>query len=42
LLPAIFALVQGRASRRSASLDPDDPASPLYDGGQAGPLLQTH
>jgi multidrug efflux pump subunit AcrB len=30
VLPAVFALVQSRASTRSASLDPDDPASPLY------------
>ncbi len=30
VLPAVFALVQGRASLRSASLDPADPASPLY------------
>jgi multidrug efflux pump subunit AcrB len=30
VLPTVFALVQGRASRESASLDPDDPASPHY------------
>jgi multidrug efflux pump subunit AcrB len=30
VLPSIFALVQGGASRESASLDPDDPASPHY------------
>jgi multidrug efflux pump subunit AcrB len=29
-LPTIFALVQGWAGRESASLDPDDPASPHY------------
>jgi multidrug efflux pump subunit AcrB len=27
VLPAVFAIVQGRASRRSRSLDPDDPLS---------------
>jgi multidrug efflux pump subunit AcrB len=31
VLPAVFALVQGRSSTRSASLDPDDPDSPHYD-----------
>jgi multidrug efflux pump subunit AcrB len=30
VLPTVFALVQGRASRESASLDPDDPGSPHY------------
>jgi predicted RND superfamily exporter protein len=30
VLPTVFALVQGRATRESASLDPDDPASPHY------------
>lgn len=30
VLPAIFALVQGRTHRRSASLDPADPESPLH------------
>ena len=30
VLPAIFAIVQGRADRSSASLDPDDPESPHY------------
>jgi multidrug efflux pump subunit AcrB len=34
VLPAVFALVQGRTGRDSASLDPDDPASPRYDGTQ--------
>src|SRR5436309_3492013 len=34
LLPAIFAAVQGRAGKASASLDPDDPHSPLYDRPQ--------
>jgi multidrug efflux pump subunit AcrB len=27
VLPSVFALVQGRAHRRPASLDPDDPAT---------------
>ena len=31
VLPAVFAIVQGGAGRRSASLDPDDPESPRYD-----------
>ena len=30
VLPTVFALVQGRASLESASLDPDDPASPRH------------
>ena len=30
VLPTVFALVQGRASLESASLDPDDPASPHF------------
>ena len=30
VLPTVFALVQGKASHESASLDPDDPASPHY------------
>jgi hypothetical protein len=31
VLPAGFTLLLGRASRRSPSLDPDDPASSHYD-----------
>ncbi len=31
VLPSVFALVQGRAGRESASIDPDDPESPYYD-----------
>jgi multidrug efflux pump subunit AcrB len=31
VLPAVFALVMGRAPARSASLDPDDPDSRHYD-----------
>jgi multidrug efflux pump subunit AcrB len=30
-LPSVFAVVQGRASVNSASLDPDDPESPHFD-----------
>jgi hypothetical protein len=30
VLPTVFAREQGRASRESASLDPDDPASPHF------------
>ncbi len=30
VLPTVFALVQGKASQESASLDPDDPASAHY------------
>ncbi len=30
VLPAVFALVQGKAGNESASLDPDDPESPHY------------
>ena len=29
-LPTVFALVQGNVNRESASIDPDDPASPHY------------
>jgi multidrug efflux pump subunit AcrB len=38
VLPTVFALVQGQATRESASLDPDDPASPHYheDEEEAG------
>jgi multidrug efflux pump subunit AcrB len=31
VLPAIFAIVQGKVRRASVSLDPDDPASPHFD-----------
>ncbi len=34
VLPSFFALVQARAHRRSASLDPDDPASSLAEPGK--------
>jgi multidrug efflux pump subunit AcrB len=35
VLPTVFALVQGWASRESASLDPDDPASTHYHEEEA-------
>ena len=31
VLPSVFAVIQGRSSTRSASLDPDDPESPNFD-----------
>jgi multidrug efflux pump subunit AcrB len=31
ILPSVFAVVQGRSSTRSPSLDPDDPESPNFD-----------
>ena len=37
VLPTVFALVQGQASLESASLDPDDPASPHYHEEARGP-----
>jgi hypothetical protein len=37
VLPAVFALIQGWASRRSASLDPFDPTSSRYVGTEAEP-----
>jgi Cu/Ag efflux pump CusA len=30
VLPAVFAIVQGRAHRRTVSLDPDDTSSPEH------------
>lgn len=35
VLPCAFAMVQGRKSSASVSLDPDDPQSPHYDGQSA-------
>lgn len=35
VLPAVFAIVQGRAHRRSVSLDPDDASSPEHDDAAA-------
>jgi multidrug efflux pump subunit AcrB len=40
VLPTVFALVQGRATRESASLDPDDPASPHYHEEEAEGLRE--
>ena len=37
VLPTVFAIVQGRAGRESASLDPDDPESPHYHEEDAEP-----
>lgn len=31
VLPAIYAMVQGKVPKQSLSLDPDDPASPYYE-----------
>jgi hypothetical protein len=47
VLPTVFAVVQGRASTKSVSLNPDDPDSPHYDrqeaeaerDGKARPIL---
>jgi multidrug efflux pump subunit AcrB len=33
VLPSVFAVILGRSSTRSASLDPDDPESPTFDHG---------
>jgi AcrB/AcrD/AcrF family len=38
VLPAIFATLQSRHARISASLDPDDPSSPYFE---LGPRLAT-
>ncbi|HLN26715.1 MAG TPA: efflux RND transporter permease subunit [Gemmataceae bacterium] len=35
VLPAVFAVVQGRSATRSASLDPDDSGSTYFDGTAA-------
>ena len=37
IIPSIFAIVEKKASRRSPSIDPDDPASPYHDGAAAQP-----
>jgi multidrug efflux pump subunit AcrB len=34
VLPAVFAIVQDRAQRRSVSLDPDHAVSPEHDGAE--------
>jgi multidrug efflux pump subunit AcrB len=36
MLPSVFAVVQSRATLKSASLDPDDPHSPLYSRRKEG------
>ncbi|HLH28482.1 MAG TPA: hypothetical protein VKW77_06175, partial [Acidimicrobiales bacterium] len=36
VLPTVFAILQGTASRESASLDPFDPASPHFHPEGAG------
>jgi Cu/Ag efflux pump CusA len=36
VLPSIFAIVQGKTSRKSASLDPDDPDSPFFESEPSG------
>jgi multidrug efflux pump subunit AcrB len=40
ILPCAFAAVQGGASRRSVSLDPDDPESSHYDTGIRAPTVR--
>jgi multidrug efflux pump subunit AcrB len=40
ILPSVFAVVQGRSSTRSASLDPDDPESPNFDHGGEKPAAR--
>lgn len=37
ILPQIFALIQGKRSRRSASLDPDDPRGSRFEGDHGHP-----
>jgi multidrug efflux pump subunit AcrB len=37
ILPSVFAVIQGRSSTRSPSLDPDDPESPNFDRGAERP-----
>jgi hypothetical protein len=39
ILPAVFTVVQGRAPRRSASVDPFDPESPRFVGSRHGEPL---
>jgi multidrug efflux pump subunit AcrB len=43
VLPALFALIQGRAGTQSVSLDPDDPASAYHEQTPSGngPVLPT-
>lgn len=37
IIPSIFALVEEGGGTRSPSIDPDDPASPHYDGPESAP-----
>ena len=37
VVPAMFALVMGRKKKVSPSIDPDDPDSRHYDGGEQRP-----
>src|SRR5260370_6648157 len=41
VLPSVFALVQSRSHRRSASLDPDDPSSSYFATATVPPKNQT-
>ena len=41
LLPSMFAIVQSRAKLAAASLDPDDPASPQYDGNETSAIPES-
>jgi hypothetical protein len=42
VLPAVFTLILKRASNRSPSLDPDDPASAHYDPVEPEPAAPRH
>lgn len=42
VLPPMFALVMSRRKRVSPSVDPDDPASPHYDGGEPPASTREH
>jgi multidrug efflux pump subunit AcrB len=37
IIPSVFAIVEGRSGITSPSIDPDDPASPHYDGPGISP-----
>jgi len=37
VIPSVFAIVEERAGVHSPSIDPDDPASPHFDGGTPAP-----
>ncbi|MGH9628024.1 MAG: efflux RND transporter permease subunit, partial [Bryobacteraceae bacterium] len=38
IIPAVFAIVEGRSGTASPSIDPDDPASSHYDGPGSAPV----